>query len=161
MFSKSAITDIVSDRTAVKIAPIRNPPVKSLTIPIMNGPANPPISAIQKNIPPTDPMYLAPTSGISIKMSIRSGVAQVEVRPQKTNPAMRRVPDAVAVINTDIVITKPNRATMRSRKCGATKRGRRRTAGIPTAMGMEAAKPAIAGGKPPTSRILGSQSLKP
>ncbi len=70
---KSPITDITMDRPARKLAPIRKLPVRSLMAPAMNGPANPPISAAQKNIPVADPMCLEPTSGVSINMSVRRG----------------------------------------------------------------------------------------
>ncbi|MFC2022148.1 hypothetical protein ACFLTR_02920, partial [Chloroflexota bacterium] len=116
IFSKSAMTDMASDTPARKYAPIRKPPVMSFMTPTINGPANPPISPTQKNIPPADPMYLEPTSGISINMSIRRGQAKQKDVPYKTNPAMRAGPDVVAIINTAIAVTRVVKATMRPLK---------------------------------------------
>ena len=153
--------DIIMDRTARKHAPIRKLPVKSLMAPMMNGPANPPISATQKNIPPADPMYLEPISGMSINISIRSGIIAPKDTPYNSNPVIRGLPDAVATIITAIAVAKAIRATMRPLNRGATKRGTTKTVGKLTKTGMEDAKPAIFGDKPPVSRILGSQLLKP
>jgi hypothetical protein len=47
------------------------------------------------------------------------------------------------------------------RDLGGTRDGNIRRGGIPAAIGIEAMMPAEAGEKPPVSRILGSQFVKP
>ena len=60
-------------RTAKKMVPARKVPVRSIRKPMMRGPVNPPISAMQKKSPPADPMNLVSTPGVSIRMRVRIG----------------------------------------------------------------------------------------
>ena len=66
------------------INPNMKEPVRSFRSPMRKGPEKPPISPIEKKIPPATPIYLDPTSGISIRMSRRRGI-----RPPAENPRIR------------------------------------------------------------------------
>ena len=161
VFSRSAITDTTTARPARRLAPARKLPVKSTRPPITSGPIEPPSSPTQKNIPPADPMYFEPTSGSSINVSTRRGNIGVIKRPKKPNAVIKAAPDVVDIANRAIADVKADIATTRPLKCGGTRRGTINTVGIPTIKGIEAAKPATAGGNPPVSRMFGSQPLKP
>ena len=78
-----------------------------------------------------------------------------------TNPIIRGTLDVRAIIKRAAVATKDNNAVKRALKCGGKIRGIVKTAGIPLIIGMVAAKPATTGDRPPVSKILGSQLLKP
>jgi hypothetical protein len=73
-------------KTTKKMVPARKVPVKSARKPMMKGPVNPPISAMQKKSPPTDPINLGSTSGVSIRMRIRIGKKPDPVIPCRISP---------------------------------------------------------------------------
>ena len=98
---------------AIKIAPEWNVPVISTNAPIISGPPNPPISATQKKRPPAEPMYLDPTSGLSIIISIRRGRNEEAVKPNTTSPVKNRIPDVVTIAQTAAAATSVNNAIMR------------------------------------------------
>ncbi len=125
-----------------KNTPARKVPVISTKAPMINGPLNPPISATQKNIPPAEPMYLEPTSGVSINVSSSRGRKQELAIPNRINPARRVASCAVTTTNRATTVNKANKATKRPLKYAGTRRGMTRVAGMPAASGMAAAKPA-------------------
>ena len=86
VFSIKVRPNMAKLRTARKMAPARKVPVKSTRKPMMKGPVNPPISAMQKKSPPTDPMNLGSTSGVSIKMRVRIGKKPDPVIPYRMSP---------------------------------------------------------------------------
>ncbi len=72
LISRDAINNI-------NIVPVKkNPPAKkvpdiSTRAPMIRGAVNPPTSLTQKNIPPAEPIYPEPTSGVSIKINTNIG----------------------------------------------------------------------------------------
>ena len=105
---------------ARRIAPARKVPVISTRAPMISGPPNPPISAIQKNRPPAEPMYLDPTSVLSINTSIRSGKNEEAVMPNITNPANTEIPDVVTIARIAAAAISANTAMIRSLKLDCT-----------------------------------------
>ena len=83
---KRVMTAIAIQRIAKNIVPAIKVPVISTNIPINDGPENPPISATQKNIPPAEPMYSVLTLGLSIRISIISGMKGELTNPSTNNP---------------------------------------------------------------------------
>ena len=153
--------EMVIHKTERKATPVMNVPVTSTRIPMIKGPVNPPISATQKNIPPADPIYLVPTSGLSIKISSINGMKEELKKPRNSNPVISRLPETFTVTKRITAVINAKRAINRPLKAGGASRGTSIKAGIPVAMGIDAAKPALAAEKPPFSRILGSQLLNP
>lgn len=88
-FSRNVTAKMMRLRLAKKVVPTRKAPVISTRAPIINGPVNPPTSATQKNMPPADPIYRGPTSGVSINTSIKSGNREEPAIPNKINPKIR------------------------------------------------------------------------
>ena len=142
-------------------APTRKAPVASTRIPMMKGPVNPPISATQKNMPPAAPICFVSISGLSIKMRIIKGMKQEADKPNSNSPRVRKTPEAITIIKMFIVVHKAKKAIIRPLKWAGDRRGTRRTAGIPAAKGMDAAKPASEAESPRVSKIFGSQLEKP
>ena len=148
-------------KTERNMTPVMNVPVTSTRIPMIKGPVNPPISATQKNIPPADPIYLVPTSGLSIRMSSIKGMKEELKKPRSTNPVIRKTPETFTVIKRITAVIDAKSAINRPLKAGGASLGTSIKAGIPVAMGIDEAKPALAAEKPPFSRILGSQLPNP
>lgn len=148
-------------RAAKKRVPARKVPVKSTRKPMIMGPVNPPISAMQKKSPPADPMNLGSTSGVSIKRRVRIGKKPDPIIPYRISPMIRRVPDVVTIISNVGIVNKADKATKRWRKNGGIIRGKERRAGIPETIGIDAVKPADTGDSPFASKIFGSQLLNP
>jgi hypothetical protein len=110
-------------------------------LPGHEGPVNPPISATQKYRPPADPMYLAPTSRQSIKISSIIGIKVVLVRPREISPAMSQAPETLTTIRTLMAVCRAQRAMKRPLPEEGIKGGMNNKAGRPAASGKEAAYP--------------------
>ena len=136
-------------RLARKDTPARKVPVRSTRYPIINGPINPPTSAKQKKMPPADPIYLEPTSGVSINISITRANRERVAKPYRINaPSKRGKADTVTDTRRATAASKDSRAMNCPLKRGGTARGITKTAGIAAKRGVEATYPAIAGGIP-------------
>jgi len=58
---------------------------------------------MQKKRPPAEPIYLEPTSGVSMRIRVRRGTSVQEVTPYRINPATIQNPVKVKNAQTDIV----------------------------------------------------------
>lgn len=160
-FSRNVTAKMARLRLARKAVPTRKVSVISTRAPIINGPVNPPISATQKNMPPTDPIYREPTWGVSINMSTTRGDKEEPAIPNRVNPTSSGKADVVTDTKRAIGTNKANMAMNRFLRYGGTTRGITNMAGMLARRGIEAANPAVVGGRPPLSRILGSQLVNP
>ena len=130
---------IATQRIAKNIVPAIKVPVRSTKTPINDGPANPPISATQKNIPPAAPIYSVSTLGFSISISSISGMKGELTNPSTINPMQSGMPDILTTKTRLMVVIKAKIAIIRPMKRGGIRDGINKRAGIPVAMGMEAA----------------------
>ena len=90
---RKAVMMIVDHAAAVRKAiPEKKEPVVSLRYPIRKGPKNPPISPTEKNRPPTVPMRSAPISGISMSVTVRTGIRALVKKPADKIPVQREKP---------------------------------------------------------------------
>ena len=161
VLNSGVMAKMATFKLARKDIPTRKVPVIVTKAPTISGPVNPPISDTQKNMPTADPMYSGLTSGLSINISIRRGIKEEPAMPNNINAASRRAPDVVPTISRVTAASRAKKAKKRLLKCGGTRRGITRTAGMLAMRGVEAAKPATAGERPLISKILGSQLVKP
>ena len=83
------VTTSKPTQTLKNIKPVFIDPEKSLKIPKINGPQNPPISAAAKNRPTAAPILAYPTPFVSIRIKVNIGIIGAQTIPETIKTTKR------------------------------------------------------------------------